>query len=338
MRAQSPLRTESEAAAAARERAYQEAGPPTSELLWDDEGTSLTGWGHEDLGTSRIALRPRELIELLQQSRAPTRTVDTRTVGTQMAPAPASLAKEVDRHGEPFSLPISRPTRVPSHPEVPLPGEASASYNVYLAHRRSSGSSATLRLQPGTRKYSSTQIAGESVQRQMAILAEVESGKAIVTEAPGCLMLPDRYDVMNAVTETSEPKAVPRIGVGTLITDAIKKIPSQRAGFVCTNVFSFECNPENAALVCWRVRSLGSLPGYRADERRALDLSTNFVVAVQGANLIYPIYLAPSSVFGTSGFVPIVADYSNVRSKASALSEYGMPGPAANSYAPYVQL
>lgn len=60
-------------------------------------------------------------------------------------------------------------------------------------------------------------------------------------------------------------------------------------------------------------------------------------MAVLGADLIYPIYLAPSSAFGTSGFVPITVDYSNVRNKASALAEYGMPGPAANSYAPYVQ-
>lgn len=62
---------------------------------------------------------------------------------------------------------------------------------------------------------------------QMSFLqAEVRGGKAIISEAPGCLVLPDRFDVTTAVMETKEPKAVPRIGVGTLITDAIKKIPS----------------------------------------------------------------------------------------------------------------
>lgn len=265
------------------------------------------------------------------------RAPSTRSVGTQMSAAPTSLVEEVRRHGELFSMPIARPSRGSARPEIPLPGEASASYNVYVS-RRSSGSSAAVRLEPGVRKYSSRQIAGESVQRRTAILAEVESGKAIVSEAPGCLVLPDRFDIMTAVTETSEPKAVPRIGVGTLITDAIKKIPSQQTGYVCTNVFGFACAPEDAQfVVCWRVRSFGSLPGFRADERRSLDLATDLVVAVLGADLIYPIYLAPSSAFGTSGFVPIVVDYSNVRSKASALSEYGMPGPDANSYAPYVQ-
>lgn len=77
------------------------------------------------------------------------------------------------------------------------------------------------------------------------------------------------------------------------------------------------------------VVSLASAP-----RKGALDLATDLVVGVLPHSLIYPIHLAPSSAFGSPGSVPITIDYSSMRNKASALAEYGMPGPAANSYAP----